>query len=480
MAAAAEIARATILERPPEDEIYGRSLSTVYRLGQFAVERSIFAAIHSPEAQQVKAEFFTSVEEGFGTDLELGGGLEVRDFATRPVLNGEVMSKDLKTSVSDMTFAGLICAEEKFEKESQQGDNRFGPQLIRSKHDHENATVVNQMVRGKTSYNTRIVASPFPEEAAAQSGDAYWRGIGYVPHLRRGFIQVYHTTKDGNLLAGSLSFDGSNKEQLREVFAKYGVEIPESEVTDNWLKYAITDNLSEEYAKSLALEIANTAADPKYKKNTNTVDVTDNHRAIMDKVFNESYVQACESHARQQQTSATRDLIFRLANQAGSFGDCYVKALYAMRDDEYRFTDDDMVILHELLVYSTIEMMRALHLDKKHGQSTQVRWAGGINLAHLEAMNIEAFQKALSSFGAEGARSNRVYSACGLEIKLGKPGSEAGSADDPQSVFGGKDKDNSQLEDCDFVSKECPKCHKKNVKTTVRKGRYFGACGCRS
>lgn len=39
---------------------------------------------------------------------------------------------------------------------------------------------------------------------------------------------------------------------------------------------------------------------------------------------------------------------------------------------------------------------------------------------------------------------------------------------------------NEKLEDCEFTSKECPKCHKKNVKTIVKKGRYYGACGCKS
>lgn len=35
-------------------------------------------------------------------------------------------------------------------------------------------------------------------------------------------------------------------------------------------------------------------------------------------------------------------------------------------------------------------------------------------------------------------------------------------------------------EDCDFVSKECPKCGTKNVKTSCRNGKYYGECGCKS
>lgn len=35
-----------------------------------------------------------------------------------------------------------------------------------------------------------------------------------------------------------------------------------------------------------------------------------------------------------------------------------------------------------------------------------------------------------------------------------------------------------ELEDCEFVSKECPICHEKNVRTVVKKGKYYGDCGC--
>ncbi len=427
MAAAAEVIN---IYRAPESEIYGRSLSTIYRLGVFAIEKTAAETIHSSEAEQARAEFYTSVEEGFGTDMELGGGLEVRDFDIRAVIAGKVMTKDLKTPVSDMTDAGLACAQE-----TAKTDRHFLPQLTRSKWDHENALIVDKMARGKTGYNTRIVISPFPEEAAAQSGDAYWRNIGYVPHLRRGFVQVYHATKEG-LVAGSLSFDGSNKERLRAVFARYGIEIPETEVTDNWLRYAITDTLSEDAAKQLALEIADLASAPTYKKTTNTVDVTKEYQPIRDTVFNESYVHACESVVRGYQTPGVRKLIFQLADKAGHFNNRYAKALHTMRANEQQFTDDDMVVVHELLVYSTIEMMRAFHLNKtKAGQDCLITYHGReLDVAYLQELNVESFQDVLSGFGADGARHNRTYSACGLAISLG----EAALADkSPQSAFGG-------------------------------------------
>lgn len=460
--------------RSPKSEIYGRSLSTIHRLGSYAVGRTISEIIQSPEADQARAEFYTSVEEGFGTDMELGVGLEVRDFEDRPVVGGRVMSKDRKISISDMTESGVICAEERAEK-----DPHFLPQLIRTYRDHENALIVDQMARGETEYNTRIVVSPFPEEAAVQSGSNYWENIGYVPHLKRGFVWVWFADQEG-VVAGSLSFDGSNKERLREVFSGQGIDIPKSEVTDNWLRYPITRTLSKDEAKQLALKIAAKASSPEYKKTTNTVDITSEHRLIMDRVFNESYVHACESHAKGRQTPEARKLIFQLADKANSFGDRYATALYRMRANEKKFTDDDMIVLHEMLVYSTIEMMRALHIEKNKPiyDDGIVYQNNASRFAHTQSvMDPVAFQRALGGFGAEGARNNRTYSACGLSISLGGETRED-DGDNLQSVSRGFSQAESEDGDCTFVSKRCPKCGAKNVLTKVTKTRITGSCGC--
>jgi hypothetical protein len=415
--------------RPPEAEVYGRSLSTIYRLGAYMVGKVASEVTTSPEADQARVEFCTSVEEGFGTDKKLGGGLEVRDFDVRPVMNGRVMAKDLKTAVSDMTRAGLVCGIKTAEQ-----DARFAPQLTRSKWDHENAVLVDKMARGETGYKTRIVVSPFPEEAAQESGEEYWQNIGYVPHLKRGFVQLYHVGENG-VIAGSLSFDGCSKTRLREVFGKYGVEIPEDEVSDNWLQYAITDTLSDEAAMSLAQEIADQAGDPSYKKRTNTVDVTREYGAVMESVFNESYVHVCESLFKGHQTPAASELITQLAHNAHHFNDHYKAALYKMRADTESFSDDDATVLHELLVYSTIEMMRALHVRTKQllDNPNIMSWKGTLDVAYLQSLDAASFQNMLSGFGADGAKNNRTYSACGLSISLGGPDGSG----DPQSIFGG-------------------------------------------
>jgi hypothetical protein len=476
-----DFAETQFLDVPPEVETYGRSLSSIRRLGAFMIDKTLEESILSPEADQAKVEFYTSVEEGFGTDMELGGGLEVRDFDMRPVMDGRVMSKDLSRSVSSMTEAGLACAVE-----TAKGDRRFLPQLTRSKWDHHNAVIVDEMTQGKTDYNTRIVTSPFPEEASAQSGDEYWRNIGYVPHLRRGFVQLYYVGKDG-VLAGSLSFDGSDKARLREVFAEFGVEIPEGEVTDNWLKYAITGNISEDKAKMIAIAIADKSGARRYKKDANTVDVTKQFRPLMERAFNESYIHVCESLFRGRQTENARQLVIQLANKAHHFNERYASALYAMRANPDQFTNDDSVVLHELLVYSTIEMMRALHLketDLYHQpmgtESNDTEWVA----AQLQAASDLSFQDILSGAGANGAKHNRTYSACGLSISLGGNGFDNDplhpkneEEESPQAAFGGQDRylvtDEDKLGNRVFT---CPKGHVNYRRRANVKERNCATC----
>ncbi len=451
--------------RPAISEIYGRSLSSIFNIGVQAAKIAVRNVINSPEAEQARVEFYTSVEEGFGTDTELGKNLVVRDFAKRKIIDGKVMSADLSRAVSDMTRAGLVCAEDKYRNESNSGDRRFYPQLVRTKNDDKNALIVDAMARGETEYNTRIVVSPFLEEAAATSGDKYWQNIGYVPHLKRGFVQLYHFNGE-ELVAGSLSFDGSDKQRLKDLFKKYGVHIPEEEVTDNWLEYPITDTLSEDQAKELAVEIADLAEDPKYKKlrssnrSANTVDVTSNNRAIMDKIFDESYLHACESLARGYQTPDTQKLILQLAHKAGSFNDHYASALYRMRSNPKHFGDREMVVVHELLVYSAIEIMRALHLSGSDNQdlNAESNVHQNLNIERLRSLNMQEFQHVLSRFGAFGAENNRTYSACGLAISLGFEDSQTNL----QEAYGGIDSTHQKQEWYGRFKKSgtCVNCHK--------------------
>jgi hypothetical protein len=186
----------------------------------------------------------------------------------------------------------------------------------------------------------------------------------------------------------------------------------------------------------------------------------------MDKVFDESYVHACESLARGYQTPGVREIIYQLTDKSGSFNARYRSALYKMRANEREFTDDDMIVLHELLVYSTIEMMRAIHTGSYEPAKSEPMNLYGIarpDAAYQPVPDQVSFLSMLAGFGAEGASNGRVYSACGLGIA---PGETPGSSRNPQSPFGGNaengevtTKDEDKYGSLEF---DCPKCKQTN------------------
>jgi hypothetical protein len=453
--------------RSPGQEVYGRSSGSAHRLGRVALiseglER-LRAIINSPEAIQTEAEFITSVEEGLTTDTELGMGLEDRSFETAEVAGGKVMAKDGKRAVSDMTEAGLECARARAST-----DKHFWRQLIRSEWDNDIALTGDAMVRGETEFNTYIMVSPYPQEGETESGPEYWQQIGFVPHLKRGFVWLFYVSKDG-FVRGSLSFSGSDKQRIRTVLGQHGRDIPEDEVTDNYPGYAITGNLTLDEAKALATVLANEAGDPKFRKPNelarnkiiNTVDLTRRYRPIMRRVFRESYVPVCDSLGKGYQTEQTRELIYQLANNAHEFEPEYARALYRMRANSEQFTWDDWAVLHDVLVYSTIEMVRALHLQESAlllGPDPEGFSAVSPLPLLLQSANTQSLQSMLGGFGANGARNGRTYSACGVAISLGGKGKNGGNDSGGSRSERSSSDDQAEGGACEYVHTGCYCC----------------------
>lgn len=398
-------------------ETYGRSLSTMRSVGESrvlrrlaSIGRRIFGRrqsldeLHSPAEQQGFVEFRTSVAEGYGTDRALGNNLEVRDFDELSVINGLVMAKDMSRAVSEMTGNGLICGKEELLRNPW-----FAPQYVRSEWDHRNALSVDSMARRETWYNTRLIVSPFVEEAVEESGEEKWGHIGYVPHLKRGFVQLFHTLGNGKILTGSLSFDGSNKQRLLEIFnTRLSAEIPEETRTDDWLRYALTGVFTDRQAKEFAIELADMLADSRYSKSSNTVDITDQYGELIQKAFDESYVHACESLVLGRQTRKLRRVIKKLNKHAGAYNLHYQEELQKLRKS-HGFDEAAAATLHELLVYSTIEMVRSMHQNGLSSEKAVLLMNGNND-----------FIGALSEFGATGAEEGRDYFACGLSISPGE------------------------------------------------------------
>jgi hypothetical protein len=74
----------------------------------------------------------------------------------------------------------------------------------------------------------------------------------------------------------------------------------------------------------------------------------------------------------------------------------------------------------------------------------------------------------------------RMYELTNMALKKETSSSCPGGIGDPENMdeVGFNLTSKSKDQDCEFVSKECPMCHKKNVKTVVTSTHVRGACGC--
>lgn len=160
----------------------------------------------------------------------------------------------------------------------------------------------------------------------------------------------------------------------------------------------------------------------------------------------------------------------------------YTQYLLKCKQRELTFAPKIAVIKDELIgqaknINSPIEAIEKLHkLSEKHmvekavlDRSIDPRVFGPAAF-HIEQARLANDQGDWSGFDrhVQKAKDKAQTTSCPSKIN----GLDALDVDDES------DKDSSD-EDCEYISKECPVCHKKNVKTTVTKAQIIGACGCK-
>jgi hypothetical protein len=404
-----------------------RSVGHVMLGGQVEVQQV-------PDTLQLRAEFDTSLAEMLKTDQEFGQLLQITRFDEHAVHGGEVRTRDGVTKVTDSLRNG-------FELSSQLAveDSRMQTQANRDRHDLRNAHEVCSMVRGETAYNTRIVASLMPEEAMERDGEAYWRGLGYFPETKTAFLQMYHVTKDGELLTGTLSVDATDKETMRKLWQDAGMAIPEGEITDNWLQYAITDTLTDEQAKQLVLSLrqqhyANIGYIP-----TNPTSVEDVLAANYDTVqqtFDELHLPLAEAIASGRKTPAVDALLSGFMPKAMQLGADIRRGLLRAHNKQ-SFDDQDARLTYKLVMYAAAERIRASikTIEQPTGNDTTPKVA--IEPAVRRHVPPEVFMQQIISVAYQGIAQRRSYGACGAAIDLSETHNPLPKLN-PQSVFAGQ------------------------------------------
>jgi len=163
-------------------------------------------------------------------------------------------------------------------------------------------------------------------------------------------------------------------------------------------------------------------------------------------------------------------------------GEDYVEYVAKCKEREAGFAEKVELIVEDLIaeahvINDPLTATKRLHkISEKHMV---------VHAIHDKTIDPRVFGPA-----ARNIETARLYEAQGkleeAQVETVKAINNAVSASCPNgatTTSASGEKSSESDEDCEFTSKECPLCHKKNVKTTVKKisdthKRVTGACGC--
>ena len=161
-------------------------------------------------------------------------------------------------------------------------------------------------------------------------------------------------------------------------------------------------------------------------------------------------------------------------------GQDYREYLKVCREREQRFEPKvqkitDRLISERASIASPIEAVRRLHEISGDQMLEQAIGDNDIDPAVFGPVSAAALMQTRLAYqrgDAEGviknmqiAKTNRQDSSC--------PGAAFGRSEESENS-----RDGASDKECEFVSKKCPECGRKNVKTKVTKHRITGSCGC--
>ncbi len=197
------------------------------------------------------------------------------------------------------------------------------------------------------------------------------------------------------------------------------------------------------------------------------------------------------------------DVVEWLDNGSGGlfFGQDVPRQDYAEFRLECKKREEEMRPTVDNIVRKIISLAHTVHTPVEASQLL-----GKVVGAHMAKAAVKDERIDPRVFGTESAHYisyARVQLAAGnyeqaqrateLAVAKEKSSSCPGGAKRNQGVGGGipdllaensgemlNESESETIDDCDFTSKECPMCKKKDVKTVVRGGVFYGACGCDS
>jgi hypothetical protein len=266
--------------------------------------------------------------------------------------------------------------------------------------------------------NTMVIVSDFPAELLTATEDIG----GYNVTRKQAMLRVLTRRADGNVQLYSQSLDGSDRACLEAIYDDFGMKPDAGEL------------LHQRIHTDLSVEAQAT--------------IIDRLTGVYDRALGTRYGGEWYAGRRPADYRNTYEFVRR---QQDLIQTCIDLQLSGRLDVK--------------TMYDMSATMQARFKAKKYDSFSPV--------PNREMLAPGMLQLEIMQAGREARAAGQSFSACGITLKAeGIDGSSEGQLD--EAGYGNK----ASEEDCEFVSKKCPMCGTKNVKTKVTKTHISGSCGC--
>lgn len=412
------------------EEHYAQSLRSLRGLGRVSLE-IIPLSSDVPEVQEAWTDFVSALEENIATDPELSEKLTFNPLRTHDVVDGHVVDRTGRRIV-DLVSDGLVVS-----KRQSLFDERMELQVERDEGDVIVAEAVDNLELGEML----ATISMDPKEALIADKD-YWEEKAYREGMA--VLQVYYRTSEG-LLAGAYAIKDSNTDDLRDLFAEFGLDIPESENCNRWTRHHLIGSLSEDRARTFGDEFVKTYRQKRglYEQQISTTDFLKDNQSEVQSFFDAYIVPVATSTFTGISNEATQSFAASLHNRNADNISSNERSRLLKVSNSDKFDDNDARFMESKIRYALIEHLRPkllsevgvsrLVIKKTEGSSVghhKVRTIRVVDSAQLQHMNIQ-----LSNGLGRGVQEKRSYGGCSsTKTESNGPTLDLGT----QEIFGGK------------------------------------------
>lgn len=498
-------------ERVLEGEVYGHSQRGSYEVGVAVVShlvevqgleeqvvigqninieilrRSIEAEGVTQKVEQYFADFVTGTDENITTDKDFGEWLVLGRPKIRKKINGKTVDPTGRPII-DIVETGAAYSAEIAKK-----DIDFTSQAFRDKGDVAFMEIVDDLRVGEVAH----AVSMDPKEHLKKDPKK-WTQIGYYEGMAVQHI-AYRIDEDTVLMWTNI-IKQSDKAAFSKIYKEdYGQDIDENTHSDLWIRHVHRSNASRVDVDQIGRHTLD-----RHKKligsNINHYSVADFVDENMDLVrgyFDTYALPLAISHATGKNSTTIQNLARQIYDNVEGMTPSVMKQLMKVSNSS-NFDSDSARVMQAMIRYALVEDLRKKlpeFIQRMDNKATE-------GLIEIEAQKlvsnyIHNFYSASEVQITVARRSiDEMHRLMALNIQTGVSAGRNPGGCSPINIVDvngyssltepyndlfsriEKDEKSEKLEDCEFVSKECPKCGTKDVKTVCKDGKFTGECGC--